>query len=97
VYTARKRGKTDPSSFVDGIRILWTVVESSLLDRGFVLAYAHTRGGGELGNSWHHRGNLLDKPVRLVAKAFSAGCVVVGAAVNRRPDLFLAVVLTTLF
>jgi oligopeptidase B len=32
-----------------------------LLDRGFVLAYAHTRGGGELGNSWHHRGRLYSR------------------------------------
>lgn len=89
-----------------------------LLDRGFLLAYAHTRGGGELGKSWHHRGRLhgksravedyiacaeaitgylLNKPVRLVAKAFSAGGVIVGAAVNRRPDLFRAVALTNAF
>jgi len=33
----------------------------SLLDRGFVFAIAHIRGGGELGRSWYRTGKLLDK------------------------------------
>lgn len=33
----------------------------SLLDRGWVLAFAHVRGGGELGKSWHQTGKLLQK------------------------------------
>jgi len=33
----------------------------SLLDRGVVMAYAHVRGGGDLGKPWHDAGKMLAK------------------------------------
>ena len=33
----------------------------SLLDRGVVIAYAHIRGGGDLGKPWHDAGKMLVK------------------------------------
>lgn len=33
----------------------------SLLDRGFMFAIAHIRGGGDLGKQWHDQGKLLVK------------------------------------
>lgn len=39
----------------------WCSDYLSLLDRGWVLAFAHVRGGGELGKSWHHSGRVLQK------------------------------------
>jgi oligopeptidase B len=33
----------------------------SLLDRGIILAYAHIRGGGDLGEPWHDAGKMLTK------------------------------------
>jgi oligopeptidase B len=54
----------------------------SLLDRGVVVAYAHIRGGGEMGDSWHDAGKMMVKRntftdfiaavEQLVAKAYGA-------------------------
>ena len=33
----------------------------SLLDRGFIVAIAHIRGGGEMGRPWYESGKLLNK------------------------------------
>lgn len=85
----------------------------SLLDRGFVFAIAHVRGGGEMGRLWYENGKFLNKPNtfsdfitcaealiaegvtsrdRLVIRGGSAGGLLVGASLNLRPDLFVAVV-----
>ena len=84
----------------------------SLVDRGFIYAIAHVRGGGEKGEAWHHAGRLGNKinsvqdfiaaakhliglgvtrPGRIVASGASAGGMLVGAAVNMRPELFGAI------
>ena len=85
----------------------------SLLDRGFIFAIAHVRGGQEMGRSWYEDGKLLKKrntftdfidcaeyllargyadPQRLFAQGGSAGGLLIGAAMNLRPELWKAVV-----
>ncbi len=85
----------------------------SLLDRGFVYAIAHIRGGEEMGRKWYENGKLLQKKNtftdfiacaehliaeqwtnsdRLVISGGSAGGLLMGAAINLRPDLFKVVV-----
>lgn len=43
----------------------------SLLDRGFVYAIAHVRGGGELGQQWYEDGKFLRKKILLMITSTS--------------------------
>ena len=96
----------------------FSVTRLSLLDRGWVFALAHVRGGGELGQRWHDAGRLENKcnsfsdyiacaealiaqgytaSGRILAQGGSAGGLLVGAALNLRPDLFGAAILEVPF
>ncbi len=41
---------------------VFRIARLSLLERGFVFAVAHVRGGGELGREWYEAGRLEHKP-----------------------------------
>ena len=81
----------------------------SLLDRGFIYAIAHVRGGEYMGRSWYEDGKLLKKQntftdfiacgrhliqegytnaSHLYAQGGSAGGLLIGAVINRAPQLF---------
>ncbi|SUX74200.1 protease 2 [Citrobacter freundii] len=85
----------------------------SLLDRGFVYAIAHVRGGGELGQQWYEDGKFLLKkntfndyldvcdallkmgygaPSLCYGMGGSAGGMLMGVAINERPELFHGVI-----
>jgi oligopeptidase B len=48
----------------------------SLLDRGFVFAIAHVRGGGELGRAWYENGRLMHKRNSFSDFVAAAHCLV---------------------
>ena len=91
----------------------FSVARLSLLDRGYVWALVHPRGGGELGRQWYLDGKLLAKQNtftdtiacgehlvasgvvdanRLAVRGGSAGGLLVGACMTRRPELFCSAV-----
>lgn len=70
VVYRRDRFKRDGSSpiYVYGygsygypLPISFGATRLSLLDRGVVMAYAHIRGGGEMGDAWHDAGKMQVK------------------------------------
>jgi oligopeptidase B len=82
-----------------------------LLERGFVYAIAHVRGGEDLGRRWYLDGKLAKKAnsfadfeavadflvdqgfcarEKLAIRGGSAGGLLIGAVLNRRPDLCAA-------
>jgi len=48
-------------SYGDASDPYFSISRLSLLNRGFIYAIAHVRGGGELGKSWHEQGRMLKK------------------------------------
>ncbi|CAM8882421.1 unnamed protein product [Rhodiola kirilowii] len=96
----------------------WRSEFKSLLDRGWVVAYADVRGGGGRGQKWHHDGRcrkkqnsiddyiacckfLINKDIvqenKLAGWGYSAGGLLVAAAINNCPDLFRAAILKVPF
>ncbi|KAF2282934.1 hypothetical protein GH714_043251 [Hevea brasiliensis] len=96
----------------------WCPDRLSLLDRGWVMAFADVRGGGSGDSSWHKSGSGLNKHNsiydfvscgnylinegyvhrdRLGAIGFSAGGLLVGAAINMDRNLFCAAILKVPF
>ncbi|KAI5066039.1 hypothetical protein GOP47_0018663 [Adiantum capillus-veneris] len=52
---------TGYGAYGESLDMKWCSDHLSLLDRGWVLAFAHVRGGGELGKAWHDSGRLSRK------------------------------------
>ncbi len=48
-------------SYGYALPIGFSATRLALLDRGFVMAYAHIRGGGDLGDAWHDAGKMMAK------------------------------------
>ena len=48
-------------SYGYALPVSFTSNRVSLLDRGFAVALAHIRGGGEMGKPWHDQGRMLQK------------------------------------
>ncbi|EFJ25527.1 hypothetical protein SELMODRAFT_98843 [Selaginella moellendorffii] len=68
VYSNKFERKGENSALVTGYGAYGELLDMSfssdrlsLLDRGWVLAFAHVRGSGTLGKAWHSEGKLLKK------------------------------------
>lgn len=48
-------------AYGDNVEPSFSLTRLSLLDRGFIYAVAHVRGGGEMGIHWYEQGKLLNK------------------------------------
>ncbi|MGE5321307.1 MAG: S9 family peptidase [Actinomycetota bacterium] len=48
-------------SYGFNLPIIFNAARLSLLDRGVVMAYAHIRGGGDMGKAWHDAGRMMNK------------------------------------
>lgn len=91
----------------------FSTIRLSLLDRGFIYAIAHVRGGEYLGRPWYEDGKLLNKKnsfsdfiscsIELIKKRFtsskhlyamggSAGGLLIGAVINKAPELYNGVI-----
>ncbi|KAF9587576.1 hypothetical protein IFM89_004034 [Coptis chinensis] len=96
----------------------WSADRLSLLDRGWMVAFADVRGGGGGSPSWHEAGTAFHKlnsvhdfvacakylinedyvhKDRLCAVGYSAGGLLVGAAINMYPHIFSAAILKVPF
>lgn len=108
-------------SYGEPIDLQYNPWHAMLAQRGYILAFAHTRGGGDLGREWYAKGSRTKKinaiedleacarylrhryygtsgmNGKLTAATYSAGGVLVAAAINRHPDLFDNVILTNAF
>jgi len=67
---------------------VFSISRLSLLERGFVMAIAHVRGGGELGRRWYEDGKLLAK--RNTFTDFVAAAQHLAAAGHTRADRLIA-------
>ncbi|HEX4605289.1 MAG TPA: S9 family peptidase [Candidatus Angelobacter sp.] len=48
-------------SYGISVPINFSATRISMLDRGVVLAFAHIRGGGDMGKPWHDAGRMMNK------------------------------------
>jgi oligopeptidase B len=67
-------------------------VRLSLLNRGFVFAIAHIRGGQEMGRYWYEDGKMMKKKNTFTDFIDCAGGLLMGAVVNMRPDLWHGII-----